>query len=334
MDKFLKVLNRNKSRLLRYKNVRGVGVGYKQKDMQRTDIPSLVVFVEKKEKKDRLTSVDRVPLKINGVETDVVEIGNVRLLDTRKERIRPAQPGISIGHYKISAGTFGAVVKDAKTKELLILSNNHILANGTNGRDNKAKIGDPILQPGSYDGGTEQDKLASLQRFLPLYRGVQEPECPVAAGMERTGNNLIKMLRPNYEMKILKYTRQSNVVDAAVAKPVSPDIISEEILEIGKIESTAESEAGMSIQKSGRSSGLTKGNITAIGVSLKVDLGNEEYGWFSDQVVADIKVNPGDSGSLVLNENNDAVGLVFAGSDKHSIFNRIHNVLDKLEVTF
>ncbi len=50
------------------------------------------------------------------METDVVEIGEVRLL-TRTGRVRPAPPGVSIGHPKITAGTFGALVKDADTGE-------------------------------------------------------------------------------------------------------------------------------------------------------------------------------------------------------------------------
>lgn len=334
MDKYIRACNKYKSRLTGLPNVCGIGVGYKHKEMQRTDKLALIVFVEKKVKWEELSRGERIPKIVGGLETDVIEIGKVRLLGTRLERHRPAQPGISIGHYKISAGTFGAVVKDINTGEPLILSNNHILANGTSGRDGRAQIGDPILQPGPYDGGTLNDRIGSLLRFIPLTRTTQEPECPVAAGVQRTGNRLIKMVRPDYEMKLVRHTRASNLIDAAVAKPDQPNQIIDEIMELGKVEGVAEAQLGMPIKKSGRSSGLTEGGVTAVGVSLRVELGEEEYGWFSDQVVSDIKVNPGDSGSLVLNGEQKAVGLIFAGSDQYSVFNRINNVLEQLQVTF
>lgn len=189
-------------------------------------------------------------------------------------------------------------------------------------------------QPGPYDGGTTRDRIAGLERFVPLERTVQEPECPMAAGAQRAGNRLIKMFRPNYEMKLMKHTRASNIIDAAVAKPDRPDLITGEVLDVGSVKGTAEPRVGMIVQKSGRSSGLTEGEVTATGVSLKVELDEEEFGWFADQIVTDATVNPGDSGSLVLNGENQAVGLVFAGSDQYSVFNRIDNVLKGLKVTF
>jgi len=163
---------------------------------------------------------------------------------------------------------------------------------------------------------------------------VQEPSCPVAAGSQKLGNKIIKLIRSNYEMRLVKHTRSSNIIDAAVAKPDSPNLIAGEVMELGAVAGTGEPEVGMIVQKSGRSSGLTEGEVTAMGVSLKVELDKEEYGWFSDQVVSDCVVNPGDSGSLMLNRENEAVGLVFAGSDQFSVFNRIDNVLKRLKVTF
>jgi len=167
-DKFYKALQKHRSRLITFPNVCGLGIGLKHRNMQRTDSPALIVFVEKKEKKDNLSRTEIVPKKVSGFETDVIEIGKVRLLGTRQERHRPAHPGVSIGHYKISAGTFGAVVKDIETGNSLILSNNHILANGSNGQDGRAKIGDPILQPGPCDSMQKKNK----KRLWPIYDSV------------------------------------------------------------------------------------------------------------------------------------------------------------------
>ena len=66
-------------------------------------------------------------------------------------RMRPAPCGISCGHYKISAGTLGALAKGRsgnRPNRMLILSNNHVLADV-----NAGNIGDVILQPGAFDGG-------------------------------------------------------------------------------------------------------------------------------------------------------------------------------------
>ena len=45
-----------------------------------------------------------------------------------------------IGHYKVTAGTFGALVNDARTVSPHSLSN-HVLANATGRNDGKSAIG-------------------------------------------------------------------------------------------------------------------------------------------------------------------------------------------------
>lgn len=331
MDRYLDALEKVKQRLLRLDNVVGVGVGYKEVGLSRTRQPSMVVFVEKKVPKNELRSGHLVPPKLHELDTDVIEIGRVRLLN-RKEKSRPVYPGMSIGHYKISAGTFGAVVRDRSTGERLILSNNHILANSSDGSDNRAAFGDPILQPGTYDGGTEKDRIATLIRFSPLLRTQQESDCPVAAGLARAGSRLLSLFRPNYRVVLVRQNRGANVIDAALARPDSPDLINEEIVEIGRVEGVGNPSVGDKVLKSGRSSGLTSGNVTATGVTLQVELSGKEKGWFSDQVVSDMVSRPGDSGSLVVNQKKQAVGLLFAGSEKFTVFNRIQNVLNRMNV--
>ncbi|MHB8158375.1 MAG: chymotrypsin family serine protease, partial [Desulfocucumaceae bacterium] len=261
------------------------------------------------------------------------EIGKVRLFGERTQKMRPAQPGSSIGHYKVTAGTFGAVVKDIKTQELLILSNNHILANGSDGRDGRSALGDPILQPGSYDGGSKNDQIAELLRFWPLVRKVSQSDCPVAVGVARLGSKFVHILRPNYNMQFVRVSKDENIIDAALAKPLSPDLIKPDIFEVGIPRGTAEVEVSGKVLKSGRSSGLTSGSVDAIGVSLQVEMSDSgDVGFFSQQVVAEMNSQGGDSGSLVLDEQMRAVGLLFAGSDRYTIFNRIQNVFTKLGV--
>lgn len=42
---------------------------------------------------------------------------------------------------------------------------------------------------------------------------------------------------------------------------------------------------------------------------------------------------PGDSGSAILDDQNRLVGLLFAGSDDSTIFNKIYNVFSRLDLT-
>jgi hypothetical protein len=163
--------------LLSFANVVGVGIGHKITEGKDTGQICLTILVERKLRPELLRREDRLPAVIDGLKTDVVESGPLTA-DTsgwhgnpqdRKEKLRPARPGMSIAHYRVSAGTFGAVVYDIHSGEPLILSNNHVLANGTNGEDGLATVGDPILQPGPRDGGQEPDDvIATLLRFHPL----------------------------------------------------------------------------------------------------------------------------------------------------------------------
>ena len=171
---------------------------------KRTDELALVVYVSRKEKYRDLAPKEIIPRSIDKVPTDVVEIGEVRLLKDRRSKMRPAQPGCSIGHGNITAGTFGALVKDNKTQELLILSNNHVLANATDGEDGRAKLGDMILQPGPYDGGSRDDAIGVLHRFVPINTELQVPECAVAKLAERVENRILSLLRPDYQVQFLK----------------------------------------------------------------------------------------------------------------------------------
>ncbi|MFZ5646200.1 MAG: hypothetical protein ACOY30_01105 [Bacillota bacterium] len=332
MERSLRTLKRTRDFFLNKKNVIGVGVGMKQVGLERTQQPSIIVFVEKKVGMEELKRDQVIPAQIGGVATDVIEMGRVRLLDGRTGKARPARPGMSIGHYKISAGTFGAVVRDVKNGELLILSNNHILANATDGKDRRAAPGDSVLQPGPYDGGTEGDKIAELLRFWPLIRAEKQADCPVAAGAARVGSKLVHIFRHDYDLRFVKRNQGSNIIDAALARPVSRDLIASEILDLGRPEGTAVAAVNDRVIKSGRSSGKTGGAVTAIGVTLRVDLNDNEVGMFSDQVVSDMVSKGGDSGSLVLNENMSAVGLLFAGSEKFTIFNDLGNVFRLLGV--
>jgi len=335
LDKIKAALLKNKIKLLGLENVVGVGIGPKMIREASIGSPkhSIVILVRQKLPEDKLHISQVVPKEIDGVETDVIEVGHIRLL-SRTERHTPIQPGMSIGHFKITAGTFGALVRDKKTGEPLILSNNHVIANGTSGRDNRGKVGDPVLHPGPHDGGTMDDVIGRVDRFSPVHRMLMSPTCPRAAAAERCFNTMCKMVAPAYVFKVLRQTEKDNLIDAAVAKPVNTKVLLPEILDVGRVNGMAEAEVGMPVIKSGRTTGVTKGVVKATHVTVQVDMGDGEQAVFQDQIIATPMSQGGDSGALVLDDRRRAVGLLFAGSDKTTVFNKIQHVMDQLSITF
>ena len=124
--------------LLRRRGVLGVAIGFRNYKEQVTDQLAMAVLVQQKKPVEALSAEDVVPPDINGARTDVVEVGRLEALVNPRDRFRPNIPaGVSIGHYKVTAGTLGAIVFDRNTGEPLILSNNHVLGQQQRRRDRR-----------------------------------------------------------------------------------------------------------------------------------------------------------------------------------------------------
>lgn len=328
-----RILRSQKRYLMSLEHVVGVGIGNKIVRGQDTGKKSIVVFVDKKVPPEDLKRGQEIPVTLQGTETDVIETGPFYLLD-RKARQRPAMPGASIGHYKVTAGTFGALVKDKTSGQVLILSNNHVLANATNGSDGRAEIGDPILQPGAHDNGRlEKDVIATLYRFVPIHGLFEESRCPIARAAAAGATGILKTFMGDYRVRLEKEIITENIVDCAVARPIKDEYVGSSVIELGEIDGWGEAELYEVVKKSGRTSGLTRGSVNAVDVTIKVALSEGNQAIFSDQIMTDMVSRPGDSGSVVLNYKNQAVGLLFAGSGTFTLFNRFSNVMRMLDVT-
>lgn len=311
--------------LMGRRNVVACGIGYKVREGVRTDELSLVVSVTHKVHPSALTPKDLIPAQLDGVLTDVVELGVLRAFQGPRDRWRPVvPPGVSVGHYHISAGTFGCLVR--RGSDLFILSNNHVLAD-----INKGHPGDPILQPSPADGGTADDAIAVLAEFVPLDFGTTEPECRLANVLAAGLNTLAALVGSRHRLEPVQQTPGMNRVDAALARPLRPDQVRPDILGIGIPVGVGEATLGMAVQKSGRTTGYTTGIITQIDATVRIDY----YGpsaLFEHQLIASPMSQPGDSGSAVLDEDRRVVGLLFAGSDAATVINPIADVLTALRV--
>ena len=312
--------------LMGKRNVVGVGLGHKISRGVQTDELCLVVSVTHKVDPSALGAEDLVPQALDGIKTDVVELGVLRALQLGpRDRWRPVvPPGVSVGHYHITAGTFGCLVR--RGQETFILSNNHVLANANHGRQ-----GDAVIQPGPSDGGTSDDRIATLADYVPLDFGTESADCPVAEWSAKLLNYVAGALGSSHQLQAVKQTEGINRVDAALARPLSADLVSNEILRIGTPSGVGTAQLGMPVQKTGRTTGYTQGMITQVDATLRIDY-EGRTALFTDQLVAGPMSQPGDSGSAVLDMDRKVVGLLFAGSDAATVINPIDQVLSALDV--
>lgn len=312
--------------LLKKKGVVACGVGYKETGEARTDELCIIVSVTKKVHMMALDDPnDFIPQVLSGVQTDVQETGIIYALKERTDKWRPAPGGVSIAHEKVTAGTLGCLV--SKNGQDFILSNNHVLANSGD-----AQLGDVILQPGPADGGTLADAIATLENFVPINFGAGIPFCPFANGIVSVLNWLAMCVGSRHRFLAIQDDPEPNLVDAAIARPLISSFVERQILEIGEPQGIGEGTLGLKIRKSGRTTGLTSGEITQIDATVKVSYGIGKTAIFVDQLVAGEMSAGGDSGSAVLDEDNRVVGLLFAGSETTTVMNRIQNVMDALGV--
>ncbi|RAY15250.1 serine protease [Actinomadura craniellae] len=356
---------REQEKLLARQRVVGVALGYKHTSGESTGKKAVTVLVDVKMPKDALTSEERIPAKIGDAITDVQEVGVLQAgapltttgagqlvapptfqgvsqlpqgplvtsgdlgmtvvqngavhavrVDDRSlpalehvgpfrltKRIRPAHGGVSVGHVNITAGTLGTCVYDAAAspgipQRYYMLSNNHVLANSNN-----ASIGDPILQPGPADGGTfPGDVVARLSRFVPI-RFIQSGQ-PVPL----------------------------NLVDAAVAEGDFEDL-DRRVYWVGNLKGLNTTPAvGLTLQKCGRTTNYTTGTVMNINATVDVNYGGGRVARFTGQIQAGNMSAPGDSGSIVADLDERAVGLLFAGSPAATIINPIVPVQELLGI--
>lgn len=225
---------------------------------------------------------------------------DVRAL-TLRDRIRPAMGGYSVGHYQITAGTIATGCYDwiefpDIPSRFYLLSNNHVLANSNAGRS-----GDPILQPGPYDGGTIlSDVIGRLARFVPI-QWITAGSAPL------------------------------NYVDAAIAE-VDFHSVTREVYYIGYMRSLyLAPQVNDVVQKTGRTTNFSTGRITNVNATVDVNYGGGRVARFARQILAQTRDGhamgaPGDSGSLVSTLDEEGVGLLFAGSGVITVINHLHYV--------
>jgi hypothetical protein len=228
--------------------------------------------------------------------------------------LRPAPIGVSTGNAnECSAGTIACRVRDAEGN-VYALSNNHVYA-----RMNRAEIGEAILQPGLIDSNCTVVYSDQVIGYLADF---------VALAFGGRGSNIVDAA-----------IAVSDPEDLGTATPDGPD---------GGYGSPrpdpVDAFVGQSVQKFGRTTLLTRGQVSGVEATVIVTYGSFRAR-FTNQIVVEADdrfIDAGDSGSLLVTYSptstdggRDPVGLLFAGSEDGSlaIANPIQPVLDALDVT-
>ncbi|MCH8186532.1 MAG: hypothetical protein IH862_10570, partial [Chloroflexi bacterium] len=195
--------------------------------------------------------------------------GKPKAVDPTARFDRPVPIGVSTGHPDITAGTIGARVTDA-AGNVFALSNNHVYA-----ATNSANIGDAVIQPGDFDGGSSPaDDIGTLADFEPI-----------------------------------KFDGSDNTIDAAIALSSTANLGNATPSDgYGTPNSaTVAATIDQEVQKYGRTTGLTKGKIDGINATVNVNYGDPGVARFVDQIL----ITPGkfskggDSGSLIVTRDDN-----------------------------
>ena len=78
MSRIRAVKAKHERRLLRKRNVVGVGIGLRQRAGELTDEMVLTVMVSQKQSQSTLRPRDRIPDELDGVPVDVQEVGKIK----------------------------------------------------------------------------------------------------------------------------------------------------------------------------------------------------------------------------------------------------------------
>jgi len=276
-----------------------VGIAHSEADGE------IIVFVEDEQAKQRITRSfegytvrTEVTGKIQVLSTQVAE---PLTYEEREEEVRPLVGGISLSAYIPNVyytGTLGMVTYDDK-----ILSNAHVIAIEPD-TDNFLALGTAIIQPGSGDGGRLGAKVGELEDYIPIEF---DPDAE------------------NYADVAI-----SSIDDGVEAS------YGEQFGEGGNywIEGWTGVSIGETVRKSGRTTGVTTGQVINDDISILVEYGGQQARFVDQIAVAQSNwsfAGPGDSGSAV-DKDGEFVGLVFAGSENYAYINKAEHIIDGLGI--
>ncbi len=286
-------------------NIVGLAYGRREAHGEKTEQPALVVYVGKKTSRKFLPPSRLLPRKVHVggdcIEVDVVETGFF-YASAFTARERPAPSGISVGNANSpSAGTLGCLVLDNTDGSLNILSNNHVLA-----RHNAAAVGESIVQPGIFDGGSNPaDQIATLNRFVTINATGSTVDGAIARVnnvgdvVDQMKDNLMPVASPDHPAVGLHFAGSCS---RSLMNPIA-DVLNQLNIRFpntaaGATQPISAARVGMNVEKVGRTTEYTTSTVQEIDVTVSLNY-NFGTATLDNQIATAWMGDQGDSGSLV-----------------------------------
>ena len=279
--------------ILATEGVQGIGIGETNGSL------AILVLV------DDTNHAAQLPATLNNLPVNVRVVGTIHAAPCSGSNPQATYPlpvplGVSGGNVILfggccASGTIGFKVRDNNTGRTGWISNNHVVGHGSDGCPGSAPIGTPQYQPGPIDTATacsSAQNIGTLNRVIPINFG-----------------------------------GASNVVDAGFVQS-SDSAISANILNLGpQVDNVVPAFVGQVVRKNGRTTSCTEGTVAGVNMTVQVDYSGSApcattcgIATFANQIM----ISPtapstafaaaGDSGSPIVDANNNAVALLFAGS--------------------
>lgn len=308
-----------KAQLMQIPGVVGVGIGIKETDGELTEDLAFRVYVTEKKDLSELPPEHVIPDEIMGFKTDVLKVyqPKLRVFVEREDdtNFRPLQGGIRIGAQDVSGhgtlGWFGTLNSDSST---VLLTNKHVVYSKT-----------------------QETTTATKRVGQSSYSRVCCCECG------EIGQTIVGIKNSDVDCAIARVDSE-----IAVTLILNNDNTPERISVTG----TAAAVVGETVRKIGMRSSFTTGTVIDIG-AVTTTPPTDPAGTTVSVIPNQILIRPvdaetyeiengkkafsnyGDSGSVIVNEDDEIIGLLYSGDeDNYSVditfANNIANVLTAL----
>ncbi len=143
-DRLMALLDQATEVLMQYPGVTSVEIGIKETGRELTQDLAFRVYVERKVAESELAPSEKIPDEIFGAKTDVIPF-DIPTLTSNDSKFRPLKGGIQIGNDKDSIGTLGCIARRNSDNAFVVLSNAHVLLGGHEFSDTGVDVGQPYI---------------------------------------------------------------------------------------------------------------------------------------------------------------------------------------------
>jgi hypothetical protein len=330
--------------LMQNKNVDGVGIGCRYRKGSFHDELCFTVCVTEKLPAESLSPEELIPSRLFGIPTDVIVTPSGKPMEYLGNP-RPLKGGIQVtptndAQVKEGPGTLGCFANLKEDGALVMLSNHHVMVGS------KGKKGTPILQPSG-------DNVVGEVWDYKRYEVGDSERALVDAAVARvhTGRlahdvfipNIIRGLGwKNSQSSTPDYSNEDATITGVAFNTLytSPD---------GRQYRTPVKPQEI-VRKVGRTTSRTIGKVVMIGLPSKTKDKDGTERLYADQILIHSYdktrefAQGGDSGSVIVNDQNKVVGLLFS-SKEYKLFespdpnepetthaNNIYHVLDAMKI--